>query len=272
VVGGNPATLGTGDVAVRSRLQTLGYTVSVVGDSASVAADATGKQVVVISSSSISGNVNTKFRASTVPVVTWEPGLFDDLGMTATGTSEVAGQTSLVIVAPGHPLAAGLSGTVTVVATAGAFAVGSPNANATVVATLSGATTASIFAYELGAAMPGLAAPARRVGLFMSDATAASFTASGTALFNAAITWAAATTSLSASTTLAAMVIAGPDEGHWSASPASGDDPDVPVPRHSGSLPATIPDGVKIKGPRIPWKPRSFRYHRSRRTPGGRPS
>ena len=32
--------------------------------------------------------------------------------MTAVGTSEIAGQQNLAIVTPGHPLAAGLSGTV----------------------------------------------------------------------------------------------------------------------------------------------------------------
>ena len=168
----------------------LGYTVTVVDDAASVAADANGKQVVVISSSSVSGSVNTKFRTTTVPVVTWEPGLFDDLGMTALGTSEVTGQQNLAIVAPGHPLAAGLSGTIAVTSVTSPFAAGSPNANATIVARIPGATTASLFAYELGATMPGLVAPARRVALFMSDNTAAVFNASGTALFNAAIGWA----------------------------------------------------------------------------------
>jgi hypothetical protein len=39
--------------------------------------------------------------------------------------------------------------------------------------------------------MPGLTAPARRVALFMWDTTAASFTAAGNSLFDAAITWAA---------------------------------------------------------------------------------
>lgn len=190
VVGGNPATLGSGDTVIRSRLQTLGYSVTVVGDSASSAADAVGKRVVVVSSTSIAANVTTKFRTSSVPVVTWEHALFDDFGMTAATGTQVTSQTSLEIVSPGHPLAAGLTGTVAASSTAGLFAQGSPNTNATVVARLPGSTTASIFAYETGAAMPGLAAPARRIGLFMSDLTAASFTASGTALFDAAIAWA----------------------------------------------------------------------------------
>ena len=191
VVGGNPATLGTGDTAVRSRLQTLGYTVTVVGDSASTVANATGKRIVVISSTVTSTNVNTKFTASAVPVVTWENALFDDLGMTTAAGAQIGGQSSLVIVTPSHPLAAGLTGTIAVISPAGTLDQGSPNANATIVARLPGTTTASIFAYEAAATMPGGAAPARRVALFMGDTAAASFTANGTALFDAAIGWAA---------------------------------------------------------------------------------
>jgi hypothetical protein len=189
LVVGDPAVVG-GDVAVRSRLVALGYTVTVVDDGLSTPADATGKRVVVISSTSSSANVNTKFRTVGVPVITWETALYDDLGMTAATGTFVAGQQNVVIAAPGHPLAAGLTGTVSVTSTAGELGQGSPNANATVVARLPGATTASTFAYEAGAAMPGLAAPARRLALFMGDVTATTFTASGTALFDAAIAWA----------------------------------------------------------------------------------
>jgi hypothetical protein len=80
-----------------------------------------------------------------------------------------------------------------VATTASLFAQGSPNGNAIVVATLPGSTTAGIFAYDSGASMPGLTAPARRVGLFLGDNTATSLTANGTALFDAAIRWAAGT-------------------------------------------------------------------------------
>ena len=57
VVGGSPTTLGTGDSAVKARLQALGYSVVVVGDAASTTADASGKQLVAISSTVSSGNV-----------------------------------------------------------------------------------------------------------------------------------------------------------------------------------------------------------------------
>ena len=47
-------------------------------------ADATGKAVVVISSTVTPSSVGTKFRSVAVPVVTWESGLFANMGMTGT--------------------------------------------------------------------------------------------------------------------------------------------------------------------------------------------
>ena len=47
-----------------------------------VTGDAYGKSLVIISNSVTSGNVNTKFRNVPVPVLNWEPALFDDLHMT----------------------------------------------------------------------------------------------------------------------------------------------------------------------------------------------
>jgi hypothetical protein len=242
VVGGNPATLGSGDTAVRSRLQTLGYVVTAVGDSASSAADASGKSVVVISSSSLSGNVGTKFRTTTVPVVTWEGGLFDDFGMTSASGVQITGQTSLAIVTAGHPLAAGLSGTVVVTGSTSDFTAGSPNANATIAARIPGATTASVFGYAAGATMPGLAAPARRVGLFLTDTTAASLTASGTALFDAAIGWAVGPGGAAASTmTLAAMDA----ESHQGSAPSE-QRPGSPAQERPGAAAASVPEGTQL--------------------------
>ena len=194
LVVGDPAALSTGDAAVRARLQALGYTVSVVDDSASLPGDATGKRLVLISSTVSASNVTTKFRTTTVPVIGWEHALFDDLGMTAATGTQVSGYRDLVIGAPSHPLAAGRTGTVNVATATTNFAVGTPNGAATVVATIPGTATPAIFAYDNGAAMPGLAAPARRVGFFLGEVTAASFTPNGLALFDAAVNWAVGVT------------------------------------------------------------------------------
>lgn len=187
------ATLNNGDAAVKTRLEALGYFVTVKTGPAAVAADANEKGLVVLSSTVTSSDVNTKFRTTQTPVLTWENALFDDLGMTGNAAADqntAASQTQVQIINAAHPLAAGLSGTVTVVSAASIFSWGNPNANAAKIVTLPGnANQAVVFGYEKGAAMVGLTAPARRVGLFMEDATAASWNAQGQALFNAAIRW-----------------------------------------------------------------------------------
>jgi alpha-tubulin suppressor-like RCC1 family protein len=188
--------LGSGDLAVKNRLQSpsLGLTVTVVKDSSSTTAMATGKTVVVISSTVSPTSVNTKFRDVAVPVVTWESAIFDDMKMTGTASGTDFGtttsQTQVAIATPSHPLAAGLTGTVAVSASS-TFDWGVVAATGVKAATIvSNTSRATVFGYELGSTMVGLAAPARRVGLFLFDTTAASLTANGWSLFDAAINWA----------------------------------------------------------------------------------
>ncbi|MDB5105386.1 MAG: peptidyl-Asp metalloendopeptidase [Fibrobacteres bacterium] len=186
--------LNAGDQAVQNRLQALGFTVTVKSGLASTAADATGKNLVVVSSTVTSADVNTKFRAFTVPVLNWEQALQDDFGMTA-ATIGSAGTTvtqTQVAIASAHPISAGLTGTQTVTTVAGDFAWGQPGTGAVKVANQAGdATKTSVYAYEKGAAMVGLTAPARRVQLFLTDGTGGSLTAAGWTLFDNAAKWAA---------------------------------------------------------------------------------
>ena len=71
------------DRAVRDRLTALGLTVTVADDNGITAAAATGKQLIVISSTVDPLAVNATFAATAVPLVTWEHMLYDDLGLTA---------------------------------------------------------------------------------------------------------------------------------------------------------------------------------------------
>ncbi len=187
-------TLGAGDAAVRNRLDAQGYVVVVRTATASTTAHAAGNALVLLSSTTNSPDVNTKFRTVVNPVLSWEGNLFDDLGMTGTsGTSfgTLGSQTQANIVNAAHPLAGGLSGTVTVTDAASIFTWGVPGSGAVVAARPVGsATRALIFGYEKGAAMPGLAAPGRRVGFFLENTTAASLNANGLTLFDAAVRWA----------------------------------------------------------------------------------
>lgn len=190
-------TLNAADTAVRNRLQTLGFTVQVKAAASSVTADATGKALVVVSSTVTSGDVGSKFKSVAVPVLTWESAIYDDMALVPSGATNLgtqATQTSVTIATPSHPMAAGLTGT-QAVATSSTFSWGKPSAAAVKVATLpSDSTKSLIFGFESGAALSdGTTAAARRVGLFLEDNTAAALNTNGWNLFNQAVTWAVGT-------------------------------------------------------------------------------
>jgi hypothetical protein len=186
-------TLVAGDTALKNRLQTLGFTVTVRAGTAVSAADAAGK-VVLVSESVASADVNTKLRNVAVPVVSLEPSLFDDLGFVeavATNYGTAASQSSLVLLGtPGS-----LSGDVTVNVTSSAqtFAWGKPVPSAARIATVAGdASRAAIFSFERGSALAGMTAPARRAGWFATADAPTAFNANGWSLFDALMGWAKA--------------------------------------------------------------------------------
>jgi hypothetical protein len=195
-----------GDDRIKKRLETLGFDVQVRGVGAPDPEELRRCRVVLLSSSIFSLNLNTQYRDVPVPVVVWEPSLFDDLGMTGPeehgGSGVLPSTGQLLIHDPASPLAAGLSGTVQVIAASPdgpvrarrlEMSFGSPGPQARWVASWPGRPDrAVVFAYERGAPMPGLqAAPARRVGLFLYDRTPPQLTDAGWALFDAALLWAA---------------------------------------------------------------------------------
>jgi titin len=188
-----------GDVYAVQELQRLGYTVTYGVDQFVKATDATGKDLVVISSNASRTLINSMFKTTAVPLMTWNSGLLSDMGMVG-GTSgtdygTTSGQSSLAIVTPSHPLAAGLTGTVGVLTPStqtDTFTWGVPNGNAIKVSALSGnGTRYPEFAYESGAAMVSGTAPARRLGFFFTSQTMLYVNASGAALLDQAIRWTA---------------------------------------------------------------------------------
>ncbi len=185
--------INSSDQANIDRLEGAGYTVTTVDDDAVETSDANGNDLIVISSTTLSGKVNTKFTNTALPLLVWESALFDDLQLTGpTNGSDYGtqgGQQSIDIIG-GGPLAAGLSGITQVSNNNQAFRWGMPSPNAVVTATIVGnASRATIFSYTTGATMVGMTAPAPRVAMFLSNSTAANFTADGQALFDAAIAW-----------------------------------------------------------------------------------
>ena len=104
---GDVASLGASDTAIRNRLQTNGYTVQAINDETATAGSATGKGLILTSSTVGSGTLGAKFRDVTVPVINWEHAVQDDYLFTTTNGLGTAGsQTNLNITNPGHPLAA----------------------------------------------------------------------------------------------------------------------------------------------------------------------
>jgi anti-sigma factor RsiW len=196
------APLDTGDRAVLERLEKQGYRVTAKAEAAVTEADARGATFVAISSTalvrdvlSVPGELMTKFRSLAVPILTWEPRLFYDLGMLPgavhhTDWAATKNLSTVSIVTPAHPLAGGLSGRVVLTTAPAQLSWGRAREEAIRIATLEGSPEKSaVFAYDRGASMPGLVAPARRVGFFLFDKTALQLTPQGWALFDAAVRW-----------------------------------------------------------------------------------
>ncbi len=190
VVGADPLEAPDEEISLRIRM--LGFTVKPVTGTALTAMDAVGKKVVVISESVTSADVNTKLTAVPVPIVDYEPALFDDLNM-AQGTTATQNTTSIEITDPMHALAAGLSGTVSVYRSESTIqAATGPGPGAKIVAKLGDNPT--VFCFETGAAMTAATvAPARRVGLFIGPAQGSNLSTEGASIFGASVHWAAGT-------------------------------------------------------------------------------
>lgn len=187
------AAPGTGDKKVEAVIVGKGFAVT-IGDDDGAATAATGFDLVVLAGSSVAEKLAGKFRDTPIPTLVLEPSVFDDMKMTSTKDGTDFGEdggTAITILANPGPLAAGLTGNVTVAATGGKLGWGKPAATAMRAATFSGnAAKTTIFAYEKGVVMvsPTLA-PARRAGLFAGMVASPILTAQGEQLIGAAIDW-----------------------------------------------------------------------------------
>jgi hypothetical protein len=182
------------DIAIQNNLESHG-SVTVIQDREAQYTDALEKDLVVISESVYSRKVTSAFRNLPVPVIVSEPWLFNDMGMTGSTYSIDFGrakkQSSMIINESKHDLTAGLSREVSISHRKSAIGWGVPGQDALKIATLKGdPAKCTVFAYDKGAQMPGLVAPARRLGFFLYRKTASFLTSEGWALFNAAVKWA----------------------------------------------------------------------------------
>jgi hypothetical protein len=183
------------DVTMKARLEAKGLQVDMVVDAQSTVADAMGKAIVVISSSINRDNLfddkQPRFKNVTVPTIVMKDGTIEVMGLGAGGAggfSTDVGQTLLSIVAPGDPLAAGLTGNVTVYTKGDRLIWAQPAATAKKIATIVGhPDEVAIFAYAAGATMASGTAPAKRMGFFIHRNT--DYSADGLKLFDAAVAY-----------------------------------------------------------------------------------
>ena len=183
------------ELAAVARLADRGFDVSVLDDDVATAARVRIADVVVISSSISPDALHLSLPDVAVPIVTWEPQVFDDLGFTAGPSRQgEASSNRIRITETLHPLAAGLSEAPKVYSVRSPLSWGHPEGGATVIASLTTSTdAATIFGYERGASTLRGPAPARRVGLFLGLVGPSRLTPEGWLLFDAAIEWAAST-------------------------------------------------------------------------------
>lgn len=197
VVGEND--LRAGDLSIKNHLENRGFNVITREDTIVKSEDASGKDLVILSESARSREVGTKFRDASVPVICSEPWLFSNLGMTGQTKKVDYGRKShqkkILIINPDHPLCASCSKEVQVCSKSFFMGWGVPGENAIAVAGLSkDPHKCTIFAYDAGVEMPGLVAPAKRVGLFLFRNTANSFTPEGWSFFDSAVDWSISST------------------------------------------------------------------------------
>ncbi len=202
LVVGNPSSMGTRDTWLQTQLTNLGWTVTVGDDDTVTSSSATGKRLVLLSESVTQSGVSTKFTNVTIPVITAEPFLTDELGMTTSSTSNQGGtsgstetQTTITATGATSQLGGGFNTGSSTIAPPGVdLSWGKPNSNAIVAATLtSDSTKATVFAYETGTQMVSGYAPARRATWLHYTANPANLNANAATLFAGIVTWATST-------------------------------------------------------------------------------
>ncbi|MCA9200489.1 MAG: hypothetical protein KDA87_23280, partial [Planctomycetales bacterium] len=132
---------------------------------------AAGFDLVYISESVSSGRIGTKLTNASVPIISSESYLFDDLGLTGSALQTDYGNANGVAIEvanPAHPILDGLSGSlITIYADHDNIGWGIPANNNHVIATVPGdSSQAAIMAYARGETLAnGQSAPAARIAL-----------------------------------------------------------------------------------------------------------
>lgn len=182
------------ETQIAARLENMGFEVTVVGENEVDDSMGEDNSIVLISATVSSGTVAQNMPALAdlaVPVINWEPFLYDHQGFQALDGNEY-NTTEIMIVLEDHPLAAGLSEDIwQITYNEKAVSYGTPAGEVDIIATSVDADTQVVlFGYDTGAAMYAGTAPARRVGTFLLNDVADDMTEDGWLLFDASVIWA----------------------------------------------------------------------------------
>jgi hypothetical protein len=192
------ANLNAAENKIVTRLSDMGFIVQPIGQNNISDGAADGMSLVLISATVASGTVAANMPELTtleIPVINWEPFLYDMLGFQELDGGEFpVSDTSnqIEIVNDTHFLAAGLPlGIVQISDTLINVSYGSPQGDVIKIAVNSSDTTQVVlFGYDKGTEMFSGNAPARRVGTFLLNTVADTMTEEGWKLFDASVFWA----------------------------------------------------------------------------------
>ena len=175
-----------------------------------------GYDLVVISSTVYASRIQSRLRGAPEPIIVAESQLFSAFGMVGSGDSGYTSSSKkLNIAQANHPMAAGLSGEVTVATSAKPMNFGVPGNDAYVIASAKDAASqAVIFAYEAGGTLvDGQSASGPRVGMYMTKPHVALANRDGWALFDAAAAWATTNAPVGTPEIVQTPVSTGPGDG-----------------------------------------------------------
>lgn len=191
LVVGNSGNLNPTEIAIRDRLQGMGYVVTVLDDNNAHNFNPTGIILILVSPTVDTGTYGSAFNSTSIPLILLKRDLA--VGLRLGSSPTVASdrfEIDMIPATSGHPLAAGKIGRTAVYTNNGSIgSIQSLGSGAVGIANIVDNTTRFVIVgYPTGALMTSGTAPAARVGFFLDNTSL--YNANAWALFDAAVIWA----------------------------------------------------------------------------------
>lgn len=189
----DPALIHDGDTWVRRRLEDPhGFEVTLLEDDVAVGDELDGQQVGIISGTASSTVLGGRFTDAEAPLLLWKPYILDDMQLTGPTPGvdhELTTIDEIDIVDAGHPLAAGLTGTVQLLDQETTTTWGEPAPGARIVARAETGES-NLWTYLPGGALDdGSPAANCRTGFPIYRTANTRLTPAGLELFDRAVSW-----------------------------------------------------------------------------------